>query len=299
MFVRAMLVAVASVLMITGASAQDGARAYHLLPQDTNILSLTATHVHTEIQGSVFDANVLTPSYRRSVDIAGNAGTILIGMPVGSLSAALSTPVGSIDLHTEPAQGDLFLGGVLGLLGSPSLSPQEFAQYKPGFRASVAARLFLPTGDYDSSRVLNLGGNRWSLQAALPISYVLGDTMVDPDLTTFEIVPVVQIFGDNEDPFGPATVSSQDAVFGVEGHITRNFGRTFWASLDGAYEFGGETSADGVDNGDAQEALALGATIGLSLTPSVTLRLSYDEVVYSSEPNLESRSFRASSAFRF
>ena len=296
---RLLLSAIASVLMITGALAQDGARAYHLLPQDTNIISLTATHLHTDIDAGVFDVNVLTPSYRRSIDIAGNAGTILIGMPVGGLSASLNTPVGTIDLDTDPVRGDLFVGAALGLLGSPSLAPAEYAQHKPGLRASVAARLYLPTGDYNSKSILNLGSNRWSLQATLPISYVLGDTMVDPDLTTFEIMPIVHIFGDNTDPFGPANVASQDPVFALEGHITRNFGRSFWASLDGTYEIGGETSSDGVANDDAQEALALGATVGLSLTQSLTLRLSYDEVVYSSEPNLKARGFRAISAFRF
>lgn len=299
MLIRIMAAAIASALTISGALAQDGARAYHLLPQDTHIISLSGTFLRTEIDGSVFDANVLTPSYRHSIELFGNAGSLLIGMPLGGLSGALNTRVGTIELETDPAQGDLFIGGVLGLLGSPSLSPAEFAQYKPGARVSVAARLFLPTGDYDSSRVLNLGGNRWSLQASLPISYVLADTMIDPDLTTFEIMPFVQIFGDNADPFGPATLSSQDPVFGLEGHITRNFGRNLWAALDATYEFGGETSTDGVARGDAQEVLTLGATLGVSLTSSVALRLSYDEVVYSNVPDSDARTFRATSALRF
>jgi len=296
---RLMLAAMVSVLMSAGAHAQDGARAFHLLPENTNVISLTATHVHTERDGNDFGATVVTPSYQRSIDVFGNAGTLLIGLPVGSLSASLATPLGSVELDTDPAQGDLFLGAMLGLIGSPTLSPMDYAQYKPGFRASVAARLFLPTGDYDSSRFLNLGGNRWSLQASLPISYVLGDTMIDENLTTFEIMPVVQIFGDNDDPFGPAGVVSQDPLFALEGHVTRNFGRTLWASLDGTYKRGGETSADGVANGDAQESLSLGATLGLSLSPSLALRFSYDEVVHSNVANSATRSFRATSAFRF
>ena len=299
MLVRMIVAAVVSALMITGAHSQDGARAYHLLPENTNIISLTGTFVHTEIDAGVFDAGVITPSYRRSIDVLGNAGWILIGMPVGSLSASLNTPVGSIDLDTAPAQGDLFLGGAIGLYGSPSLSPQEYAQHDPGLRASVAARLYLPTGDYDSNSVLNLGGNRWSLQASLPISYVLADTMIDDDLTTFEIVPSVHIFGDNDDAFGLATVTSQDPVFGLEGHITRNFSRTVWASLDGSYELGGETSADSIANENAEESLSFGATLGLTFNPSLSVRLSYEEMVYSNQPNSASRSFRATSAFRF
>lgn len=299
MLVRTVAVVVASFLMITGALSQDGARAYHLLPEGTDIISLTATLLHAEIAGSVFDVGAVTPTYRQSIDVFGNAGSILIGMPVGSLSASLNTLGGTIDLNTDLAQGDLFVGGVFGLFGSPSLSPIDYAQYKPGLRASVATKLFLPTGDYDSSRLLNLGGNRWSLQASLPISYVLGDTMIDPELTTFEIIPVVQIFGDNEDPFGGPSVTSQDPIFGLEGHITRTFGPTVWAALDGYYKSGGETSADGVRKGNAKEELALGATLGLSLAPSFALRLSYEEVVYSNVPNSSARRFEVTSAYLF
>lgn len=299
MFAKLLIAAIASVVMIIGAQAQDGARAYHLLPADTNIATLTTTNVHTRIEAGVFDASVLTPSYRRSIDVLGNAGTLLIGIPIGDLSAALNTPIGVIDLDTDIALGDLFVGATLGLLGSPSLSPMDFAQYKPGFRVSAAARLYLPTGSYSSSRVLNLGANRWSLQASLPISYVLGDSMVDPDLTTIEVVPMVQFFGDNDDAFGLASVVSQDPLFRLEGHLTRNFGRAVWASLDGAYEYGGQITADGAPQGDAEELLALGATVGWSPSASLSFRLSYEEVVQSNVPDLVDRNVKVSTAFRF
>jgi hypothetical protein len=296
---RLLTMVIAFALLITGAHAQDGARAFHLLPENTNVFSVTLDVVHAEIGGSVIDATAVTPSYRRSIDVLGNAGTILIGFPVGGLSASLGTPVGNINVNTPAALGDLFIGGSLGLFGSPSLSPLEYVQYKPGLRGTVSARLFLPTGAYDPNSPLNIGGNRWSLQASLPISYVLGDTMIAADLTTFEIMPTVQIFGDNTNPFGPATVTGQAPLFGLEGHITRNFGQAVWASLDGAFRWGGETSANGVSLGDAQQSFAVGATLGLTFTPTIAVRLSYEEILYSSAPNADGRSFRATSAFLF
>ncbi len=302
---RIVLAAVASCLMITGALSQDGARAYFLLPEDTDILSLTGTLLHAEAAGSQFGVIVVTTSYRHSIDVAGNAGAILVGLPVGSLSASLDTGMGIVDLDTDLAQGDLIIAGELGLLGSPSLAPMDYAQYKPGLRVGIAAKLFLPTGDYDSSRLLNMGGNRWSLEASLPISYVLGNTMVDPQLTTFEIVPSVQIFGDNNDPSpltdpsGLAAVSTQEPLWKLEGHITRTFGPTVWAALDGYYELGGQVSADGVPVGSAKESLSLGATLGLVLSPSVALRLSYLEQVYSNVPNSVARGVQLTSAFAF
>jgi len=299
MLLKAVVATAAAFMLTNAALSQDGARAHFLVPTDTKILSLTATFLEANVGGSDFKAGVLTPSYRGSIDLGGNAGTILIGIPFGSLSASLDTRMGIIDLSTDLAQGDLFVGAEVGLVGSPTLAPIDYAQYKPGFRASVAAKLFLPTGDYDSSRLLNLGGNRWSLQASLPISYVLGETMIDPALTTFDIMPVVQIFGDNEDSFGSADVTSQDPVWGVEGHITRTLTPTVWAAVDGYYERGGETSSDGVRNGDAKETLSLGATLGLTLSASLAVRLSYDEVVYTSEPDSAGRHMAVTAAYRF
>jgi hypothetical protein len=285
--------------MLTGAFAQDGARAYFLLPEDTNIISFTTTLLHKEIGGSEFGVVAVTPSYRRSFDVGGNAGVFLIGIPVGGLSASIDTGMGNLDLDTDLAQGDLFLGGEVGLLGSPSLAVMDYVQYEPGFRMSVATRLFLPTGDYDSSRLLNLGGNRWSLQASLPISYVLGDSMIDSELTTFEIIPTVQIFGDNNDAFGPATVKSQEALLRVEGHVTRTFGPAVWAALDAYYELGGETSSDGVPQGDARETAAVGATLGLVLSPSLALRLTYVEQIHSNVPDSAARGFELVTAVSF
>jgi hypothetical protein len=308
MLARITLAAVASVSMATGALAWDGARASHLRPAGASDISLALTLLHAEgtidlgpggIEATELDVSVLTPTYRHIFDVLGNVGTVLIGLPVGNVS--FESASGIIDIDTGIAQGDLLVGGALGLVGMPALAPMEYAQHKPGFQASVATKLFVPTGDYDPNRMVNLGQNRWSLQASLPISYVLGDTMIDPELMTFEIRPVVQIFGDNEDPFVlmGADVTSQDPIFGVEGHITRNFGNSVWAALDGYYETGGETSRDGVAQGDGLETLALGATLGLVFSPSLAMRISYRELVYSNVPDGSGRSLEVTSAFLF
>jgi hypothetical protein len=286
--------------MVTGALSWDGARSSHLRPAGASDVSLTTTLLH--LQGTVvlpdaeLDVSVVTPTYHHVFDAMGNVGTVLIGLPVGNVS--FESSMAMIDVDTGIAQGDMVVGAGLGLVGMPALSPMEYAQHKPGFQAMVEAKLFLPTGDYDPNRMVNLGQNRWSFQASLPISFALGDSMIDPELTTFEIRPVVHIFGDNEDPFG-GDVSSQDPIFGVEGHITRNFGNSLWAAVDGYYEIGGEISVDGVTTVDELETLALGATLGLVFSPSFAMRMSYRELVYSSVPDASGRTLEITSAFLF
>jgi hypothetical protein len=296
---RIVLGALASFFMIAGALAQDGARAYFLLPEDTNIASLTASGLHTELGATRIDAGVLTASYRRTIDIGGNAGSILIGLPVGALSGAVDTGFGVVPQSNSLALGDAFIGAELGLVGSPSLSPLDYAQYKPGFRAGVAAKLFMPTGDYDPNRLANLGQNRWTLHASLPISYVLADSMIDPAITTIEIVPSVLVFGDNTNAIGPAAVSTQDPLWRLEGHVTHTFSPMVWAALDAYYENGGRTASDGVQTAKAREGFALGATLGLVLSPQLALRLSYVEQLYANTPNTVGRGVELTTAFMF
>ena len=305
MLARIAMAALASVSMVSGALAWDGARAYHLRPGGASDISLALNMIHVEgvrdfglgDEATELDVGVLTPTYRKTFDVMGNVGLVLIGLPVGNVQ--FESSAGTIDVDTGIAQGDLVLGAALGLAGMPALAPMDYAMHKPGFQAMVEGKLFLPTGDYDPNRALSLGQNRWSFQASLPISFALGDNMIDPELTTFELRPVVQIFGDNDDPPGPATVMSQAPIFGVEGHITRNFGNSIWAAVDGYYETGGELSFNGVPQGDGLTTLALGATLGLVLSPNVATRMTYRHTVYSSDPDLSGHGLEITAAYLF
>ncbi len=307
MLAKLAVAALASVSMASSALAWDGARAYHLRPGGASDISLALNVINAEgvtnfglgDEDTSLNIGVLTPTYRKTFDIGGNVGLVLIGLPVGGMT--FESSAGTVDIDTGIAQGDLVVGAAYGLAGMPALAPMDYAMHKPGFQAMVEGKLFLPTGDYDPNRMVNLGQNRWSFQGSLPISFALGDNMIDPELTTFELRPVVQIFGDNEDPFvlTGANVMSQAPIFGVEGHITRNFGNSIWAAIDGYYETGGETSLDGVAQGDGLDTLSLGATLGLVLSPNVATRVTYRHLVYSSDPDLAGHTLEVTAAYLF
>lgn len=56
--------------------------------------------------------------------------------------------------------------------------------------------------------MINLGANRWGLQVGGPMGYYLGDSFLDPNLTTSELLPSAFLFGDNSDPFPSATTTT-------------------------------------------------------------------------------------------
>ena len=76
-----------------------------------------------------------------------------------------------------------------------------------------------PLGQYDDSKLLNLGNNRWSFRPELGISKAWGPW-------TVEVAPSVTLFSDNTDFFGDRTLS-QAPIYAVRGDIIYHFSPAF------------------------------------------------------------------------
>ena len=56
------------------------------------------------------------------------------------------------------------------LIGAPALSVKDFANYRQDLIVGVSLQVSAPVGQYDNSKLLNLGNNRWSFRPELGIS---------------------------------------------------------------------------------------------------------------------------------
>ena len=88
---------------------------------------------------------------------------------------------------------------------------------------------------------------------------------------TFELKPTITFFTTNDAPFG-AEQQDQDPYFELEGHITRNLNSALWVSFDANYQYGSETTTNGVSDNNTRMNLQLGATVGVSLSSSIQMR---------------------------
>ena len=157
--------------------------------------------------------------------------------------------------------------------------PNEYAAFQPGLSAGALGKVGLPTGAYDPDKLINLGTNRTWMQLGLPAGYTIGKSFFDPRLTTLEVLPSVVVYGDNDDPFGPATVTGQAPLMMLEAHATHNLSKAVWVSLDALWEYGGETSTDGVWNGDTQRSFGMGVTGFIATGRTSGLKISYGETL--------------------
>ncbi len=299
------LIAVMALLAAETARAQgDGPRAYQLLPEDTKVIALYGIHTQgnetadtgTVVRGSQIDVSLGVVQYIHTIALGKRQAALFGILPFGKVD-------GSIDLTgrsfsgSSSGIGDLQLGSVIGLIGSPSLPLKEYAAYNPGFTLAMLGKLFLPTGEYDATKVLNLGANRFAGQLGVLMIYYLGTSFQDASLTSFELMPSVYIYGDNDNPYN-ADKREQAPLFRVEGHITRNLNKMIWLSADALYTYGGETTTDGVRDGNTQRALMLGCSANFTMS-SASLKLSTGKTVMANDSGPDGWMIRAILNFAF
>ena len=278
----AFVVAVASVCAPGVAHAQqDGARGYMLGPKGVHAVLAAGTYASgnqspesgSVVVGSDISSAVGAFGYGHPLTIGGNTATVFGVLPGGGISGSLANG-GTTISNDSSGIGDFVLGGTVGLIGMPALSPEEYVAHKPGFAMSALALVMAPTGSYDSSEIFNLGTNRWTFRAGLPMYYALGQSYVDPHLTTFELKPTLTFYTANDEPYG-ADRQTQDPLFELEGHVTRNLNSRFWLAADAIYQYGSGTSTNGAGDDNTRINLNIGATVGASLNASMQLRVSY------------------------
>lgn len=296
----------ASIALAPAAFSQgDGPRAYFPAPVDTNLVALYGIFLDsnkTFDSGTVFsdgdlNLNMAAAQYTRTFAVGGNTSALFVVLPAGEVSGRISK--GPFSPNTSSSgMGDMLIGGVLGLVGSPALDLQEYMTYKPEVSLGLLTKFGLPTGAYDSSDALNMGTNRWSAQVGLPWSFYWGETLTDAGLTTLDFLPSVTFYGDNGDPNGGNNLE-QDMLFLLEMHLTHNINRAMWVSLDAFYTRGGETTMDGVAGDNAQESFSLGGSASVSLSSAFSLKFTYGGVVARNDDGPDGQAFRVVASLAF
>ena len=206
----------------------------------------------------------------RTMDYWGRTGGVSIVLPylyVESSAGSNRTAVHGVS--------DIGFLWQMNIFGGPALSREAFASFVPQTFSSFHLFVGTPLGEYEPSRALNPSANRWTLRPTVNFSYT-----PDRGWTWLEAYASVAAFTPN-DAFqaGGASRLTQRPLFIVEGHASRNVTPRIWLSADAYYNAGGETSIDGVRQGNAADTLRLGAGMGASLWPGGDMVLNAESVV--------------------
>ena len=270
------------------ACGQDLApRAYVITPLHWNALTLSYAYNTGSLQfdGAVpitgATATISTPSITlyHSLNFFGRSANIL---------AALPYSVGDFQGHVLEAEGHLYRSGLLdsvyrfsvNLKGGPSMPPRDFAKWRQKMLLGVSLKVVAPTGQYDSTKLINWGNNRWGFKPEVGYSQRWGNWLVDVYSGVWFYTTNPEFFSHNR--FFPGTQTQSEKPVGVlETHLSYDVKPRLWFSLDGNFWFGGETSLSGISNPlTRQQSSRVGVTASIPITKHQSLKFSYNNGAY-------------------
>ena len=160
--------------------------------------------------------------------------------------------------------GDPLLRLSVNFFGAPALSLGDFAAYRQDLIVGASLEVTVPLGQYDSSKVLNVGTNRWSIKPELGFSKAWGQL-------TLEVIPAITFFTTNNDFLRGKTLE-QDPIYSLQGHIIYQSSPNFWGALDSTYYVGGRTTVEG-KQGQEPENVRVGMTAALSMSRHQSIKV--------------------------
>jgi hypothetical protein len=150
------------------------------------------------------------------------------------------------------------------VMGAPAMDGAAFRGYRPGTLLGASLIVRTPTGQYDPSKLINVGANRWAFKPGVGVIHTAGDLSLEASLAGW-------FYSDNQD-FNGGKTRSQGAILSTEGHARLTVSPSVWASLDGNFWVGGRTTVDGVDNDDLQRNSRVGLTLAWRVAPGHGVR---------------------------
>ena len=276
MFTKPPVILLLAMLCAMRASAQElEPRAYSASPIGTNFLVVGISRSSGEV---VFDPTVPITDVHADIDAAilGAGRTFNLGGHLLLATIALPYVLGEITgkvfeeaaSTTRSGLGDARMKVSVNLLGTPALTPAEFAKAPRRTNIGTSLTVAAPMGQYYGRKLINIGTNRWAFKPEVGLSHPIGRW-------TLDLAGGVWLFTANDRFYQGDSTRTQDPLFVVQGHASYNITRRAWAAVDATWYGGADVRVDGGPPSARQNNARLGATLALPVATGQSLKLAY------------------------
>ena len=265
-------------------------RAYLITPVNSNAVTLTYGFYDggldfngtIPITGATGTYSVPIFTYYHSFSFFGHSANVTGSLPyaVGTFSGNALGKHGSV---YRSGLMDLSARLSVNLKGGRAVQAKDFVKWKQKMILGASLKIIAPTGQYDGTKLINWGINRWAFKPEFGYSQRFGDWVLDG-------YAGVWFYTINSEAFNRPfpTPQSEKPIGSFEGHLSYDLSRfskkkrlRAWASLDGNFWFGGVTTLNGIQNLDTkQTASRIGGTFSLPYTSHQSLKVSYSSGTY-------------------
>jgi hypothetical protein len=262
-------------------------RAYVITPLHSNAVTLTYSFYDgginyngvLPVSGATGTYSVPIFSYYHSFSFLGRSANIVASLPYG-IGNFQGTAVGKQESIYRSGLLDSSFRLSVNLKGGPALPANDFVKWKQKILLGASLRVVAPTGQYNTTSLINWGTHRWSFKPEFGYSQRWRKWVLDGYMGAWFFTTNPEFFSHNALVSG-TEAQSQRPVGAVEGHLSYDVKPRLWFSLDSDFWFGGAISLNGVQNPLSRETNSrLGATFAVPVTRHQSLKFSYNDGVY-------------------
>lgn len=280
-------------LFYSQAFAQDlDPRAYVRLPLKTTSVFSGFAYSHggivsdptLPIKNIKADVESLSFGVSRVFNFFGLSSQALVVVPYSwaQVSGDVSQQARSL---TGSGMADMRLRYTILVHGAPAGNLAEVVKAPRKTIIGISLNAVVPTGQFFSDKLINLGTNRWSFRPEVAISQPIKERWL------LDFYSGVWLFTDNKTFYPGEVVRSQEPMGAFQFHLSYNIKPVLWVAFDGTYYVGGASSLDGNYNNDRQDNTRIGMTavvptgklssLKFALSTGVDVRIGQDFNTYS------------------
>ncbi len=285
---KALLIVALTIVISVAAAPQDLApRAYVITPVHSSGVVLSYSYYNGKllfnnvlpITDSSASINVQTLTVYHAFSFFGRSANLNVSLPYG---------VGTFRGRVTDTQAEAYRSGLtdsvyrlsVNLRGGPAMSLEELRSWRQKLLIGLSIKVIAPTGQYDSTKLINPGSNRWAFKPEVGLSRRWGHWVLDAYTGAWFFTANPKFFSQNEYVSGVYR-QTQRPIFSFEGHLSYDVKPRMWVSLDGNYWHGGATSLNGVENPNTvQSNSRVGGTVSVPMTQHQAVKFSYNYGAY-------------------
>jgi hypothetical protein len=231
------------------------------------------------ITGATGRLSVPAVSLYRSFSFFGRSANVAATLPYGVGTFKGTVAEAEIEAYRSGLLDSVFRLSV-NLVGAPAMELAEMRSWQQKHLLGASLKIVAPTGQYDPTKLINLGGNRWAIKPELGYSWRWGHWVLDAYASIWFFTRNPEFFSRNQ--YVPGTqAQTQDPIAAFETHLSYDVRPRFWVSFDANFWRGGRTSLNGVENpATLQQSSRIGVTASFPLTKHQALKLGYADGAY-------------------
>lgn len=210
--------------------------------------------------------NSLALAYVTTFGLAGRIARIGLVLPV-----AFGTWEGLVEgdwaTTSRAGLGDPMVGFAINIYGVPMRLGQTLVPRRTGLFVGVGLNVRLPLGQYNGTKLINLGTNRWIFEPRLGVAVQIKRWILETRISSWFFTTNNQFFHGNS--------LSQSPLHMLQLHVIHEFRSGIWIAVSGGVSRGGRASINGEKRDTLQRNSRVGATLSIPLGMKHGLSLAY------------------------